>query len=99
MADYLTIAALRSNGSFRDRTAVAVIKYAGYVSAEDPATQFHEFRLQWARKALYATDEMVTRMLGFILADAQVQTDLETISDANLQAVVETAIQNHMAVL
>ncbi len=99
MATYLEIADLKQDENFRRRVGVAVILYASYVLGNTADTVFRETKVAWARRALASTEEQVYRLLGFILGDATVRAELAAVSDGALQGIVETAIQNNMAIL
>ena len=99
MATYLEIYALKTDPAFRDRVGMSLIHYATYLLGADPNSPWHEQEINWARKASFNTDDQIYKVMGFVLGDAAVQADLGDITDAALQAVVETAVQNNMAVL
>lgn len=99
MATYLEIYALKKDTDFRDRVGQSLINYATYLLGQPAERPWHEQEVNWARKASYNTDDQIYRVMGFVLGDAAVQADLGEITDAALQAVVETAVQNNMAIL
>lgn len=99
MATYLEIYALKNDQDFRSRTGTALIVYATYLLGQPADRPWHEQEVTWSRRASVSTDEMIYRVMGFVLGDPAVQAELGAISDAALQAVVETAVHNNMAVL
>jgi hypothetical protein len=99
MATYIQIADLKDNVDFKRRVGVAIIRYAGYMLGNVADQDFREYKVQWARRALVATDEQVYRIMGFVLTDPNVQTDLGLIDDAALQGAVEFAINSNMTAL
>jgi hypothetical protein len=99
MATYLEIYALKNDAEFKSRTGTALINYATYLLGQPATRPWHEQEVAWSRRASVSTDDMIYRVMGFVLGDPQVQTDLGEISDAALQTVVEVAVQNNMAVL
>lgn len=99
MATYLEIYALKTDQDFRNRVGMALVNYATYLLGQPATRPWHEQEVNWARKASFNTDDQIYRIMGFVLGDPQVQADLGTITDAALQTVVETAVQQNMAVL
>lgn len=99
MATYLEIYALKTDQDFRNRVGMALVNYATYLLGQDPARPWHEQEVAWARRASSNTEDQIYRIMGFVLGDSQVQADLGDITDVALQAVVETAVQNNMAIL
>lgn len=99
MATYLEIYALKNDPEFRNRVGMSLIHYATYLLGADPARPFHEYEINWARKASTNTDDQIYRVMGFVLGDSKVNEELGAISDSDLQVVVEVAVRNNMAVL
>lgn len=90
--DYAQSAALMMNTAFRDRIKVACLKYADYIKDEAPSTPAHNTRLKWSQETMISPDTSVARITPIVVMDAQVQEQGDAITDANLQTVVETAI-------
>jgi len=99
MATYLEIYVLKTDPDFRSRVGMSLVNYATYLLGQPADRPWHEQEVKWARTASYNTDDQIYRVMGFVLGDAAVQAELGAISDAQLQTVVETAVQNNMAVL
>src|SRR5262245_57448635 len=98
-AGYLEIYALKNDPDFRSRVGMALINYATYLLGADPTREWHEYEINWSRKASSNTDDQIYRIMGFVLGDSKVQEQLADITDADLQIVVEVAVQKNMAVL
>lgn len=88
---YSEVMMLSSNADFLNRCSYAVQKFATYILNEDPGTQNHTARLNWANNALTNPTLQVNAYLPAILQNATVQTQLGAISDTDLQTVVETS--------
>lgn len=99
MATYLEIYGLKNDAEFKSRIGTALVNYATYLLGQPADRPWHEQEVAWSRRASVSTDDMVYRVMGFVLGDASVQADLGAISDTQLQVVVETAVSNNMAVL
>jgi len=99
MASYLEIYALKNDQDFKSRVGTAIVNYATYLLGQPADRPWHEQEVAWSRRASVSTDDMVYRVMGFVLGDAAVQADLGDITDTALQGVVETAVSNNMAVL
>ena len=99
MATYLEIYALKTDQEFRNRVGMSLVNYATYLLGQPPDRPWHEQEVAWARRASSNTEDQIYRVMGFVLGDAAVQADLGDITDTALQSVVETAVQNNMAIL
>jgi hypothetical protein len=99
MATYLEIYALKNDAEFKSRVGTALINYATYLLGQPADRPWHEQEVAWSRRASVSTDDMIYRVLGFVLGDPAIQADMGAISDLALQGVVEAAVQNNMAVL
>ena len=99
MATYLEIYALKTDPEFRSRVGTSLIVYATYLLGQPAERPWHEQEVNWARRASSNTDDQIYRVMGFVLGDAKVKDELGAISDADLQTVVEVAVQNNMAIL
>jgi len=101
-ATYADQATVKNNGSFLDRCSVALAKYAKFIIGEDPATQFHTFRADWAKSALQNPLGETQKIIFFAIWDPAItgltspvnQASIDGITDAVLQTVIETAINN-----
>ncbi len=98
---YSDRATIVNSSDFRDRTAQAVTKYALFIIGEDPGTQFHSHRVDWAQGAVQNPSGEAAKIYWFAVWDAfitaltsPVTSSPATIPDATLQTIVETAINN-----
>lgn len=92
MATLLQIAQafdVTGGGQIKDRCKAAMATYAAYILGGGSADANRVF---WAKDSLQNMDPWVERIRWVIAGNAQFQADLGAISDANLQAAVETAI-------
>jgi hypothetical protein len=99
MATYLEIYVLKNDADFKSRVGTSLINYATYLLGQPADRPWHEQEVAWSRRTSVSTDDMIYRVMGFVLGDPAVQADLGEIEDAALQGVVEVAVQNNMAVL
>ena len=100
MASYLEIYALRNDAEFRARVGMAVIVYATYLLGQPAADGPRRgIEVSWARNASVSTDDMVFRVLGFVLGSAAVQSALGAVTDEQLQLVVEDAVRGNIAAM
>jgi hypothetical protein len=99
MATYLEIYGLKNDADFKSRVGTALVNYATYLLGQPADRPWHEQEVAWSRRASVSTDDMVYRVMGFVLGDPTTQAELGDITDAQLQTVVEIAVGNNMAVL
>jgi hypothetical protein len=90
--DYAATAALMDDGAFKARVKVAALHFAGYITGEDPGTNAHRTRYQWAQNTLAQPDFVATNITPVVVGDPNVQTLGADIPDDMLQSAVETAI-------
>lgn len=96
---YTELNTLRTDTTFRGRCAIGVIKAADTVLNETAGTPAHELRLRWANLVYSGPtgpDTMADKMMPRILADSNVQTDGDAVTDSTLQDIVD-ALVNTMA--
>lgn len=91
--DYAGSAALMKTATFVDRVKVACIKFANSILIESPTTSGHTARERWAQQARANPDGTAQAVAVPTVMDPQVQLDGATITDANLQAAVEVAVE------
>ena len=91
MATYLDLANLANDASFLARVGYAIGKYASYIFNEDPGSQNHAARLNWAVKATTNVPAMAATLVPKICQDTNVVAGLAAVTDANLQTATETA--------
>ena len=93
---YLELYQASANADFLDRLAIAVAYYARYIINENPATSNHQRRFQWASAAILSPRGMAIQLFASIILDSVFTTQnplsIATITDSQLQPVVETAI-------
>lgn len=98
---YSDLATMRNSSAFIDRCTFSVVYFARYIINEDPATQNHQRRFDWARQAIQNPQGMVSGLLTAIAADnifaSQDPLDLGTTPDSgagSVQAAVEATINS-----
>lgn len=91
--DYAQSAALMTNAAFVDRVKVACIKFANSILIENPATSAHTARERWALATRGNPNGVAQQVAVPTVMDPQVQLDGAAITDANLQAAVEVAVE------
>ena|SRR5258708_268086 len=91
--DYAGSAALMKTATFVDRVKVACIKFANSILNESYATPGHTARERWALQTRANADGAAQTVAVPTVMDPQVQIDGATITDANLQAAVEVAVE------
>lgn len=93
---YEETAALSKDQTFRGRVAVGCTKFAAYIVDEAPSTAAHGTRYKWAQNTLVAPDVSANLVMPTLVWDITVQAEGATISDAELQTAIETALQKIM---
>jgi len=78
---------------FRGRVAVACLKFAAYITGEQPDVPAHPTRYKWAQQTLVAPDVAAGTIVPTVVWDPSVQADGAAITDAALQSAVEGAVQ------
>jgi len=86
-------ATLMRDVSFVGRIKVACLHFATFILDEPSSTAAHNTRYRWAQNTLVDADAVATKVAPAVVMDPQVQTDGSSITDANLQSSVETAVQ------
>lgn len=88
---YLERFSLIENVNFHKRIQVAIWTASAVVLVEDAGVPNHADRLTYARKALAGNiaPEALRRIALRLLTDANVATDGESVTDANLQIAID----------
>jgi|SRR5262252_2206327 len=89
-------AALMQDAAFRGRVKVSCLKFADAITNELPTVAAHNTRLRWAQRCMQQPDQVAMETQPPTVMDAAVQADGSNITDANLQAAVETTIGKMM---
>jgi hypothetical protein len=89
---YQESAELMRDSTFLDRVKVSCLHYAEYISNEDITVPAHKTRVRWAQSTMDSPDTVAARMTPTVVMDPAVQEQGGTISDAELQTAVETAV-------
>jgi hypothetical protein len=89
--DYTQTFELLKDVTFVGRVQIACMHFADYIEGEVDTTPAHNTRLRWAQATFADAAGQAQQLMPLVVIDTQVQTDGATISDANLQTVVETA--------
>jgi hypothetical protein len=94
--DYTGSATLMNDPVFRGRVKVAVLKYAGYITGEDPGVPAHNSRLKWAQNALTQPDFVAGQVTPIVVGDPGIQAanqpDASDVTDSTVQSATEGAI-------
>lgn len=85
-------AALMSNLLFRGKIKVACLTYAAAINAEPPETPAHNTRMKWATSVYQQPDMVATQVQAATIVDPGVQSMGVEITDAELQAAVESTV-------
>lgn len=94
MPSYAQIAGFKNASSSLDGAAVAVVTYARFILGEDPATQNHALRVNWAKGAFQNPYGAAGGLLMAVASDGNIKATLPTPgpTDAQLQSAVEFAV-------
>jgi hypothetical protein len=89
--------ALMKDTVFRGRVSVACINYARYITDEAANTPAHNTRYRWAQSTLQQPEAAVNQVIPTVVTDSAVQDagladGTSAITDQDLQAAVETAV-------
>jgi hypothetical protein len=93
---YLDSANLMNDASFVSRVKVSCLIFANYILAEEPTVTAHNTRLKWAQQTLAAPDNTARNLAPTVTMDPNVQAQGGNISDTDLQAAVEDAVNKTM---
>jgi hypothetical protein len=77
---------------FRGRIKVACLTFADYISGEEPSVAAHNTRLKWAQSVFASPDAVAAGIQPTVVMDPSVQAAGSAITDADLQAAVETTV-------
>ena|SRR3990167_6079335 len=98
---YQELSQLAAFSGLIDRSSIAILKYGQFIADESADTAFHRSRFNWAMSAITnprgVADPLLTRIaFDPIFSDQDPWTDAATglaaVTDAQLQAAVETAV-------
>lgn len=91
-------AARNTGGNLFRQVMFAVWSAANDVMNEDPATDRHGKRVDWARKirngGIAAAEEWTKRVIPQVLMNATIQAAPEAVTDADVQFVVNGLVNN-----
>lgn len=93
MATYLELMAIRDDGEFQQRVAVACYFAANAIRTEGEATPYHAERLVWAKKVFEGRAD-IGLMIWVVLVNNASFTSAEILAadDATLQTAVNNAV-------
>jgi hypothetical protein len=80
------------DATFNGRTQVACLRYASYISGEDPTTPAHATRLRWSQTTVANVTASVNQIMPVLVMDDKVQAAGTDITDPDLQSAVETSV-------
>lgn len=89
---YAEAAELMKDPAFNGRCEVACLKYATYISNEDPAVPAHNSRLRWAQSTINNATQAVAQIMPVLIWDGNVQSAGAAITDPDLQSSVEASV-------
>jgi|SRR5581483_9882275 len=99
-ATYVNLSVLLSDSVFLNRVTMAIVNYAKYILGENASTPFHTARMEWAKQAVL-NPQLYTPQLRYLVAvdpqfsnQSTVPIDPNSINDTQMDAVVQTAIDN-----
>lgn len=92
--DYAGTAALMSDASFSQRTQIACLHYASYISGEDRSVAAHNTRLKWASQVFTAPNIAAAQIMPVLVMDQKVQDAGAAITDPDLQSAVEASVNS-----
>ena len=93
---YVESAALMNDAEFRGRVKVAALKYADSILVEANTVPAHNTRERWALNTFQNPDMVAGQLQSPVVMDAAVQAAGAAITDAALQASVETVVNKMM---
>jgi hypothetical protein len=97
MATYAEIITLSRDAAFLGKLEVAVVKYAEYILNEAANVDYHTVRARWADSVVTSgAGGVVSRIALPVALDSVIQDNLNTYTDAQLQAAAEVRIQRIM---
>jgi hypothetical protein len=90
---YEESAALMTDGAFRGRVKVACLKYADSISINASPVAGRTALVRWAAQTFQQPDVAAQQVQPPVVMDDAVQTAGEEVTDAALQAAVESVVQ------
>jgi hypothetical protein len=92
MITYAESAELMRDAVFQGRCEIACLRYASYISNEDPAIPAHATRMRWAQATFANATAAVAQIMPVLIMDDLVQENGSAITDPDLQSAVETSV-------
>lgn len=93
MATYKELYDLYAQGSgLRNQATIAILKAAGDIMNESPATSNHANRLVWAKRVLVSPGDEAAKFMWPLLANATVAATALNANDNDVQFVVNSYI-------
>ena len=94
MATYTELYSIFNDSTLKNKISVAVVIEAQVIGAEDPATENHAARLEWAKAAFSNPSSAADAMMKVILATykALEVAEITGASDVNIQSAVSDAV-------
>lgn len=89
---YTDLSNLSTDPVFNGRCNIAANSYATYILGEASGAANHAMRLSWAILAMNNLSSMVTSIMPTLLNDSNVVASLSAITDSQLSASVQTAV-------
>lgn len=102
MANYLTLSTIKQSTDFVNRSTMAVANYAHFILGQTPsgtAAQWND-KLRWAMGAISNPGGIAVQLSAYFVLDATFTAlangtpDSTSITDAQFDTVVQTAINN-----
>jgi hypothetical protein len=94
---FLEIYDMRFNsGDLKKKILVACIKAANDIIFEDPATEDHVLRFNWAKRALAENQVAAERALWGVCSNATIQSTFPLETDEDVQFVVNSLIPSFL---
>jgi hypothetical protein len=102
MATYTDLIAIRSSGDFIQRATAAIENYAKYILGSTPATPLvnNLVKGNWAKNAAANPDAVFDQLSAYFIQDALIAglangtLTTTSLTDANFDSIVQTAINN-----
>jgi hypothetical protein len=90
--DYFDTAQLMVDQKFMQRTQIACLHFADYISGEADTVPAHNTRARWAQATFANPMQSVQQIMPALVMDAKVQESGEDITDPDLQSAVEATV-------
>lgn len=96
MLTYTESDKLMQDIAFRGRIKIACLTYADYIVNEATSAVAHNTRNRWATECYKSPDMAASQVQPAVVMDGAVREQGDKIVDADLQTVVETAVNKLM---